>query len=165
MLFRSKQGVTDKKDPTGTVKISLVKKYGRGIGRCRGTAYSTQYIWDDPNDLRHAKGNWMNMEDFDEQIEDILINLLYHLINNFHYLTTDKEELKEKSEQLDRYHRISKYIFNNYNNNITLQEIAKKEFLSPHYLSHEIKYATGHSFTDLINLTRIEESKIGRAHV
>ena len=45
-----KQGVTDKKDPTGTVKISLVKKYGRGIGRCRGTAYSTQYIWDDPND-------------------------------------------------------------------------------------------------------------------
>ena len=29
-----------------------------------------------------------------------------------HYLTTDKEELKEKSEQLDRYHRISKYIFN-----------------------------------------------------
>ena len=58
-----KQGVTDKKDPTGTVKISLVKKYGRGIGRCRGTAYSTQYIWDDPNDLRHAKGNWMNMED------------------------------------------------------------------------------------------------------
>ena len=28
-----KQGVTDKKDPTGTVKISLVKKYGRGIGR------------------------------------------------------------------------------------------------------------------------------------
>ena len=98
------------------------------------------------------------LEDFDEQIEDILINLLYHLINNFHYLTTDKEELKEKSEQLDRYHRISKYIFNNYNNNITLQEIAKKEFLSPHYLSHEIKYATGHSFTDLINLTRIEES-------
>ena len=98
------------------------------------------------------------LEDYDEQIEDILINLLYHLINNFHYLTTDKEELKEKSEQLDRYHRISKYIFNNYNNNITLQEIAKKEFLSPHYLSHEIKYATGHSFTDLINQTRVEES-------
>ena len=70
----------------------------------------------------------------------------------------EKEELKEKTEQLDRYHRISKYIFNNYNNNITLQDIAKKEFLSPHYLSHEIKYATGYSFTDLINLTRIEES-------
>ncbi|MBM6861539.1 helix-turn-helix transcriptional regulator, partial [Clostridium saudiense] len=98
------------------------------------------------------------LEDYDEEIEDLLIHLLYHLINNFHYLTTDKEELKEKTEQLDRYHRISKYIFNNYNNNITLKDIAKKEFLSPHYLSHEIKYATGSSFTDLINQTRVEES-------
>lgn len=98
------------------------------------------------------------LEDFDEEIEDMLVKLLYHLINNFHYLTHEKEELKEKTEQLDRYHRISKYIFNNYNNNITLKDIAKKEFLSPHYLSHEIKYATGYSFTDLINLTRIEES-------
>lgn len=98
------------------------------------------------------------LDDYDEEIEGILINLLYHLVNNFHYLTHEKEELKDKTEQLDRYHRISKYIFNNYNNNITLQEIAKKEFLSPHYLSHEIKYATGYSFTDLINLTRIEES-------
>lgn len=96
--------------------------------------------------------------DYDEEIESILIDLLYHLINNFHYLTYEKEELKENSEQLARYHRISKYIFNNYDTNITLQDIAKKEFLSPHYLSHEIKYATGYSFTDLVNQTRVEES-------
>lgn len=37
--------------------------YGRGIGRCRGTWYSTHMIWDDPGDLRHAPGNWMRMED------------------------------------------------------------------------------------------------------
>lgn len=98
------------------------------------------------------------IEDYDNEIESILVDLLYHLINNFHYLTYEKEELKEKTEQLARYHRISKYIFNNYDSNITLQEIAKKEFLSPHYLSHEIKYATGYSFTDLVNLTRVEES-------
>ena len=66
------------------------------------------------------------LEDYDEEIEELLRTLLYHLINNFHYLTHEKEELKEKTEQLDRYHRIAKYIFNNYNNNITLQEIAKK---------------------------------------
>jgi AraC-like DNA-binding protein len=97
-------------------------------------------------------------ENYHEEIEDILINLLFHLINNFHYLLYEQESLKDNKEQLDRYHRISKYIYNNYNNNITLQEIAKKEFLSPHYLSHEIKYATGSSFTDLLNLTRVEES-------
>lgn len=97
-------------------------------------------------------------ENYNKEIDNILIDLLFHLINNFHYLIYEQEELKDNKEQLERYHRISKYIFNNYNNNITLQDIAKKEFLSPHYLSHEIKYATGYSFTDLINLTRVEES-------
>jgi len=97
-------------------------------------------------------------EDYDEEIEDLLVKLLYHLINNFNYLIYEKEELKDDANQLQRYHSISKYIFNNYNNNITLKDIANNEFLSPQYLSHEIKYATGYSFTDLINLTRVEES-------
>ncbi|WP_411680307.1 helix-turn-helix domain-containing protein [Clostridium thailandense] len=97
-------------------------------------------------------------DNYDEEIESILIDLLYHLINNFHYLMYEKENIKENEEQFERYHRIIKYIFNNYDNNITLQEIAEKEFLSTHYLSHEIKDATGQSFTDLINLTRVEEA-------
>lgn len=97
-------------------------------------------------------------DDYDKEIEKTLVELLFHLINNFHYLIYDNEEIKENESQLERYHRIAKYIYNNYNNNITLQDIAKKEFLSTHYLSHEIKYATGYSFTDLINLTRVEES-------
>ncbi|MDO4534479.1 MAG: helix-turn-helix domain-containing protein [Clostridium perfringens] len=96
--------------------------------------------------------------DYDEEIEKNLINILFHLINNFHYLTYDNEEIKDDENLLERYHRIAKYIFNNYNNNITLKDIANKEFLSTHYLSHEIKYATGLSFTDLVNLTRVEES-------
>lgn len=97
-------------------------------------------------------------EGYDEKIEDNLIDLLYYAINNFNYLTYDNEWLKENGEQFERYHRIEKYIFNNYNNKISLQEIAKKEFLSAHYLSHEIKNAIGYSFTDFLNLTRVEES-------
>lgn len=97
-------------------------------------------------------------DNYDEEIESTLVKLLYFLINNFHYLMYEQEELKENGEQLDRYHRIAKYIFNNYNNNITLQDIADKEFLSTYYLSHEIKYATGYSFTDLVNVTRVQES-------
>ena len=45
------------------VQIDLVTKYGRGIGRCRLSAYGQFTIWTDPNDLRHAPGNWMNMTD------------------------------------------------------------------------------------------------------
>ncbi|MFL0252696.1 helix-turn-helix domain-containing protein [Clostridium neuense] len=97
-------------------------------------------------------------DNYDEAIEDILVKILYHLINNFHYLTSEREDLREKEEQLERYHRITKYIFNNYNDNITLQDIAEKEFLSTHYLSHEIKDTTGYSFTDLLNLTRVDEA-------
>ena len=45
------------------VEIPLTLMYGRGIGRYRGTSYSTQYIWTDNTDYRHAKGMWMNMTD------------------------------------------------------------------------------------------------------
>lgn len=47
----------------GGVEIDLVTKYGRGIGRCRQTPYHHTDIWTDDNDLRHAEGNWVDMED------------------------------------------------------------------------------------------------------
>lgn len=50
--------------PNFGIEIDLCTMYGRGIGRCRGTGYSTRDIWDDRNDLRNdtTSGNWMNME-------------------------------------------------------------------------------------------------------
>ncbi len=54
-----KKGTNDNTNPP-FVQSNL---YGRGIGRCRPTPYSQYEIWTDPNDLRHAPGNWMNMED------------------------------------------------------------------------------------------------------
>ncbi|GAB3023186.1 RagB/SusD family nutrient uptake outer membrane protein [Spirosoma pulveris] len=48
---------------TYNIEIDLVNKLGRGIGRVRPTWYSTNSVWDDPNDLRHAPGNWMRMQD------------------------------------------------------------------------------------------------------
>ncbi len=53
----------------GTIRTTGIEfdqqtKFGRGIGRCRGTWYSTHDIWaSDPGDLRHAPGNWMRMQD------------------------------------------------------------------------------------------------------
>lgn len=54
-----KQGINGNVDG---VEIPLSLYYGRGLGRCRATWYATHTIWDDPNDLRHAPGNWMTME-------------------------------------------------------------------------------------------------------
>ncbi len=52
-------GMTDNPN----AEIPHVLSYGRGIGRNRGVPYSTQDVWKDPNDLRHAQGNWVDMED------------------------------------------------------------------------------------------------------
>lgn len=56
---KNKAGIID----AVTADIPLTLYYGRGIGRYRGTPYSTKYIWTDNTDLRHAPGNWMNMTD------------------------------------------------------------------------------------------------------
>lgn len=51
-------------DAVGGVYTAQCLQYGRGIGTLRETWYSTHEIWDnDPNDLRHAPGNWMDMTD------------------------------------------------------------------------------------------------------
>ena len=54
-----------KKGTNDGVSVSFVQSslYGRGIGRCRPTNYSQWDIWTDTSDLRHAKGNWIKMED------------------------------------------------------------------------------------------------------
>lgn len=56
------------------IEFDQVTRYGRGIGRLRGTWYHQRMIWDDPNDLRHAPGNWMNMEDLVYNNPDIEAN-------------------------------------------------------------------------------------------
>lgn len=97
-------------------------------------------------------------ENYDERIEQLLTDMMYFLLNNFNYLIYDREDLKSEEADLGRYHRITKYIAENYKENITLKDIAEKEFLSPQYLSHEIKYGTGYAFTDLLNSIRVNES-------
>lgn len=52
--------------------------YGRGIGRCRLTWYSSNAVWDDSNDLRHAPGNWMRMEDLVYNNPDLKGTTYYH---------------------------------------------------------------------------------------
>jgi len=56
---------TGKKGTSDQLNVELIQSnlYGRGIGRSRPSNYSQYEIWDDPNDLRHAKGNWMTMEE------------------------------------------------------------------------------------------------------
>lgn len=58
--------------------IKLVETFGRGIGRARNTNYHTRMIWDDKNDLRHKKGNWMFMEDLVYNHPNLKTNPFYN---------------------------------------------------------------------------------------
>ena len=44
-------------------EYKLVETFGRGTSKARNTSYHSKRIWDDPNDLRHKRYNWINMED------------------------------------------------------------------------------------------------------
>jgi hypothetical protein len=49
---------------TPNIEIDQVNEIGRGIGRNRGTRYSTKDVWKNANnDERHKLGNWLDMED------------------------------------------------------------------------------------------------------
>lgn len=55
-----KKGTSDQLSPNEFIQSNY---YGRGIGRSRPSNYLQYELWTDPNDLRHARGNWVNMED------------------------------------------------------------------------------------------------------
>ena len=97
-------------------------------------------------------------EDYKETIELKLSTMMYFLLNNFHYLFYEEESLRNDDIELERYHRIVRYITNNYMERVSLQEIADKEFLTSQYLSFKIKNTFGYGFNDFLNLTRVEES-------
>ena len=98
------------------------------------------------------------MEECDEALSKNLLELQYHLLNNFHYLYYEQEWLKEDPDELERFHRIAKYLSANYMEKVSLSEIAEKEFLNPSYLSYKIKDTMGLSFNEYLNQIRVEKS-------
>lgn len=98
------------------------------------------------------------LDDYEDLTEETLLQMMYHLLNNFHYLFYEGENLEEDELQLQRYHRIVKYLSNNYMNKVSLQDIADKEFLSSQYLSYKIKETFGLGFNEYLNQIRVEES-------
>lgn len=63
---------------------------------------------------------------------------------------------KKNPVQLDRLMRIVNYLYNNYQNKITLDDLAKSEYVSKYYISRIISEGLGMSFQTYINLIRVE---------
>ncbi len=95
-----------------------------------------------------------------EQNDLLTISLAYQivleLIKNFRGF--DQNQLSQNSKHLQRLRTIIQYLNTNYMENITLEQIAEKEFLSPSYFSHFFKINMGVSFFNYLTGIRMNHA-------
>lgn len=91
-------------------------------------------------------------------IHETLLSLFYHLLNNFHSLYYDMERGSEDQSEVERFHRIEKFVAMHYRERIRLADIAEREFLTPSYLSFKFKDVLGESFQDYLSRIRAEKA-------
>lgn len=93
-------------------------------------------------------------------IRDSIYQLVSSMVKEFNWL----QFLKKSSDlispmQMDRYHRIIKYIDEHYMEKITLEDISKEEYISENYLSHFWKDLSNFSFMERVNYERVLKSE------
>ncbi|RBP65963.1 AraC-like DNA-binding protein [Alkalibaculum bacchi] len=87
--------------------------------------------------------------------------LIYALVYEFDWLQfIKKNDGFVSSVQLDRYHRILRYIDQNYDQKITLEDIVAEEFITKNYFSHFWKKVNSYSFQERINYERVIKSEL-----
>lgn len=92
-----------------------------------------------------------------EDVNGLVSILVEHFqgffMEDFQYKTS-QEDLSQ--EDLERLCRITRFIMLNYQEKITLDDIARMEHLSTYYLSHLIKEHLGFNFQNFVNSIRLE---------
>lgn len=104
------------------------------------------------------------IDETDENNDEVVFSMIDTLLNNIissykpklsnEYLT--KKVPKEKIEMI---HRLIRYLYDNYDQDVNLQTFSDQEFFNFYYVSHNIKEITGTSFRDWLNYVRVEQSE------
>lgn len=90
----------------------------------------------------------------------LIHKLVYQMIYEFNWLQLLKNDGNFiSSVHLDRYHRIVKYIDENYSHKINLDDIVSMEFITKTYFSHFWKNLSTYSFGERINYERVLKSE------
>ena len=92
------------------------------------------------------------------------VDLIKYLNQNFNVFVIENQipvSVREENPlTIERLSRIISYIYENYPNKISLENIAEMEHLSTFHLSHLIRKYTGMSFRDFLCFARVERSEI-----
>ena len=92
------------------------------------------------------------------KIADLTRTVLEILIEIVTYYSTEKADLKPKPIAFDRIKRTIKFIRENYNRKLTLEEIAKNAYCDKFTLSREFKKLTGQTIVNYLNSYRCQKA-------
>lgn len=103
----------------------------------------------------------LSQETDSQLLLDKIHQFIFLMVNQFQGFFIEDNQFKTSLEEvnsldLDRLYRIIKYIYVNYDQKITLDDLAELEHLSPYYISHMIKETSGLSFQNFLNYVRVE---------
>lgn len=94
----------------------------------------------------------------EDQIEAGVMNL-FRCLQKEHFVVSESEEAaRQSSESSRRLSRILQFIEKNWNQKLSLADIAKDEYLSPAYLSRFFKRYVGMPFSDYLRELRFQKA-------
>ena len=170
---------TDEENLVLTVHIDLsyFRKYNEaayGSFFLIAETYLNDVLYDEPvEEMRNQLLNLCTVKlehnTADDTLEAMCADFLDFLLKNFQYFYykesggrhfVNRYEGRSNQAQAYRIRSLMYYIWDNYNQKITLKEYADKTYINMYYLSHMIKTSTGLNFQDLLNFTRVEQSEM-----
>lgn len=104
-------------------------------------------------------------KDYEQRASELIGKCLDVFVKQYQMQFFYAKEMKESmyidnQVQLDRLQRINDYLYTYFKDKISLDTLAEKEHINKYYLSHLIKYSTGCSFQEIVNIIRTEVSEI-----
>ena len=87
-----------------------------------------------------------------------LLMIMTHLLRCFRDHSKAVTNTPRKRQCLSRMEEVLQYISENYNSDITLEELASKVYVTPQYFSAFFKKVTGKTFVDYLNTLRIKHA-------
>ncbi|GMQ58421.1 AraC family transcriptional regulator [Vallitalea sediminicola] len=95
---------------------------------------------------------------FELCIKASLYKLIVILMRRYINTVLTDTQVKYRTQNIDRFNRILKYIENNYTNDLTLDHMSEQAHTSKYHFCRMFKKMTGHTVTHYINSIRIQEA-------
>lgn len=138
-----------------------VVKREQSLFLCNSSVNENEHYGDIRKILAKVMYEYSNREyGYDYKIMSLLYDLIYLL--NVHFVIADDHKIQsldiKNSKYTDRINKIVAYIKQNYYQQISLQDVADSQYLTPEYLSKFFKIHMGMTFSKYLNEFRLAQA-------